>query len=84
MQHPITPTTVALTLAQDFDYLTAGIAYRATPHRQARGKRKGVLLSVRVDREDGSSGTSLRPWQWAQLLRGAAVAVVAPHPMRRA
>lgn len=67
MHHPITPATVRLTLSQPFDYLSAGEEYLATPSGPKRGKRAGRIDSYRIDRVDGSSGTFLRPFQWAQM-----------------
>jgi hypothetical protein len=40
--------TFSVVLAQDYDYLSAGIAYRATPEVQRTGKAKGKILSVRL------------------------------------
>jgi hypothetical protein len=50
---------------------------------QRTGKAKGKILSVRFDREDEMSGTTLRPWQWARLVNGAG-AIIAAHPAREA
>ncbi|WP_109798670.1 hypothetical protein [Novosphingobium meiothermophilum] len=72
MHHLITKDTCLLTLAEPYDYLSAGEEYLATP----RGSY------VRVDRVDESSGTFLRLWQWDRLLDGAAGASITPHPER--
>jgi hypothetical protein len=60
MQHFITAETVTLTLAKPFDYLSAGIAYVATPYADGS--------AWRVDRVDESGGTFLRPHQWQAML----------------
>jgi hypothetical protein len=77
MQHPITKNTYQVTLREDFDYLSAGIAYRATPEVNRHGK----LMAVRFDREDESSGTTLRAYQWA-MLRDHGNGTISPHPKR--
>lgn len=68
MQHPITPATRLVVLAEDYDYLSAGVRFLATPGKQY----------VRFDREDGSSGTFLQMWQWKRLLNGTAGARILP------
>ena len=77
MHHPITTSTVRLSLAARYDYLSAGVEYLATPVKIRSGKRKGQIEYWRVDRADGSSGTFLRPYQWRELERGTAGAVIA-------
>ncbi|MBX9813355.1 MAG: hypothetical protein K2X76_01485 [Sphingomonas sp.] len=69
MQHPITKETYRVTLAADYDYLKAGVTYRATPVRRRSGRDKGKIVEVRFDQDDESAGTTLRPSQWAQLQR---------------
>lgn len=56
MQHPITANTMLVTVSEPFDYLSPGITYLATPSKSGR--------EVRFDREDGSSGTTLRGYMW--------------------
>lgn len=69
MKHPITPATRRLTIEQPFDYLSPGVVYRATPDRDY----------VRIDRDDESSGTFIRPWQWERLKAGEAGAMILPY-----
>lgn len=64
MEHPIRKSTIRFTLAEPFDYLSAGEVYRGTPYNNGFG--------ARIDRDDESSGTFLQKWQWARLLDGAA------------
>lgn len=77
MQHPITKETVRLTLSADYDYLTAGETYLATPSRPRSGKRRGVITYWRIDRTDETSGTFLCPFQWQQML-SLGIAAVTP------
>jgi hypothetical protein len=45
MQHFITDDTVTLTLAAPFDYLSAGIAYVATPYADGRPHQWQAMLA---------------------------------------
>ncbi len=78
MQHPVTKDTYRVTLRQPFDYLSAGVPYRATPEVN----RKGKLVAVRFDREDESSGTTLRAYQWVRLRDYVGGGTIVPHPAR--
>ena len=60
MRHFIRPDTLTLTLTKPFDYLSAGVAYLATPYADGS--------AWRVDRIDESGGTFLRPFQWQAML----------------
>lgn len=71
MHHPIIKgRTFKVTLPIDFDYLSAGETYLATvSHWGPRTKRAGKVSSVRFDRLDESSGTTLTAFAWNRLNR---------------
>lgn len=57
MHHPITKTTKRVILSEELDYLSPNVVYLCTPSRSGQ--------YIRFDREDGSSGTTLRDYMWA-------------------
>lgn len=83
MEHPITKDTQRVVLTRDFDYLTAGVIYRATPSFYRSGSKKGRMASVRIDRDDQSSGTFITPYQWVMLRREDG-AIVTPYNAKEA